>query len=393
MKKLLVLLVFLTSGLISSAKEDWNYKDYFRSDSAIVYLWDTGIKDWVLDSKQVYFYGASGKLDSVIVTSLVSDFTLSKSEYLYNEEDLLETSTNYSWNGTWTPTSRDLITYDENNNYSEIVVQSWRANNWVNIRLQKYTKFNLDGAITEFQMFDWGNNDWVYHLTDYWFYDENGQLIKRLAFLPDSSAYYQILYRYNEDGLRTEMYAQIPSGSNWINSWLQEYEYSDCGIQLSQIQYVGIGTDWVPSMKIVFFNSFNSTAFPGKKVPVCHNGHTIYISKNALKAHLAHGDCIGECTVEKNPERRGFDEKEKPEKPPFTIYPNPAREKITIKFTSYECEEFKRVELTDFNGKLIRYFNIEDNSDLTIYRNNLLPGTYYVRLAGKEVYSAVVIFK
>jgi hypothetical protein len=37
-----------------------------------------------------------------------------------------------------------------------------------------------------------------------------------------------------------------------------------------------------------------------KKVTVCHNKHTISISKNALKAHLAIGDKLGPCQQSTN---------------------------------------------------------------------------------------------
>jgi hypothetical protein len=263
----------------------------------------------------------------------------------------------------------------------------------VNLVLQKYTKYNLAGDLAEFQMFEWSSSDWVYHLTDYWFYNETGQLIKRLALLPDNLPYYQILYKYNENGLRTEMYAQLASGSSWNDSWRQDYQYNECGTQTIEIDYYGSGTEWLPEAKTVTSTSFNLEAFPGKKIPVCHNGHTIYISKNALKAHLKHGDCIGECTDEENSDKHECTEKDKPAKPPFTIYPNPAREKITIKFDNDDCIESKRVELTDFYGKILRSFNVKDNNDITIYKNSLHSGKYYIRLIGKEVYSTVVIFE
>lgn len=35
----------------------------------------------------------------------------------------------------------------------------------------------------------------------------------------------------------------------------------------------------------------------GEKVYVCHNGETLYISVNALQAHLDHGDTEGECST------------------------------------------------------------------------------------------------
>ena len=34
-----------------------------------------------------------------------------------------------------------------------------------------------------------------------------------------------------------------------------------------------------------------------KKLPVCHNGKEIWVSVQALTAHLAHGDCFGGCDV------------------------------------------------------------------------------------------------
>lgn len=33
----------------------------------------------------------------------------------------------------------------------------------------------------------------------------------------------------------------------------------------------------------------------GEKVTICHKGHTISVSENAVAAHLAHGDMIGVC--------------------------------------------------------------------------------------------------
>jgi hypothetical protein len=33
-----------------------------------------------------------------------------------------------------------------------------------------------------------------------------------------------------------------------------------------------------------------------EKVLICHNGHDINVSTNALQAHLAHGDQVGSCS-------------------------------------------------------------------------------------------------
>jgi hypothetical protein len=42
-----------------------------------------------------------------------------------------------------------------------------------------------------------------------------------------------------------------------------------------------------------------------EKVTVCHNGHAITISINALPAHQAHGDIIGDCTIPDTPPEIG----------------------------------------------------------------------------------------
>ena len=50
----------------------------------------------------------------------------------------------------------------------------------------------------------------------------------------------------------------------------------------------------------------NENAFQkNEKVTVCHNGHAITISINALAAHQAHGDVIGDCSIPETPPEIG----------------------------------------------------------------------------------------
>ncbi len=79
--------------------------------------------------------------------------------------------------------------------------------------------------------------------------------------------------------------------------------------------------------------SFNVTVLDPycgtKKVNVCHNGHTICVSVNALPAHLAHGDLLGPCDLGK----AGEPIAEIPDG--FILqdnYPNPFNPSTTIRF-------------------------------------------------------------
>lgn len=394
MKKLLILTLVFSSVLLD-AKEDWNYKNYFRSDSALIYSWNAVSLEWMLNSVQLYSY-SDNKIAEVLVKEYGTRNNVSKTNYLYGPDGQLSELDIFIWQSGWVPSSRYIYTYAGFNQYDSIYLQIWKSNSWTNNRIQKKYKYDIDGKLLEFQMIYWVNNSWSTPTTDFSTYDEQGRLIKRVAIYTNGKTDYQIIYNYDDNGLRAETYAQYPSGATWANWWFINYQYDNCSQQQSQIQYTGVLTSWVPSTKTVIFNSFKTDLYPGKKLPVCHNGHTIYISKNALKAHLAHGDCIGECTVEKTSDNNENDDKgDEITKPPFKVYPNPATDRISIRFDNEgdHNSEQRRIELTDFYGKLIKSFNFKGNGDLTIYREGLISGKYYIRLVGKEGFSLMVIFK
>jgi hypothetical protein len=322
----------------------------------------------------------------------VSGQKINKNEYTYSNEGLRLQDIQSIWQNQWIKSSRRLYTYDTDLRLSDQILQYWKDSIWINSSLQNNYMYNDSEKVLQFDINYWKNNSWQLNSTDYSTYDESGNLIRRDAYYPTGHHDYQVFYFYT-NGTLNEAYSQTNTISGWKNWWRILYTYNNCGNNTSQVRFDPLGNDWIRQTKTIFYNSFNIESYPGKKVPVCHNEHTIYISKNALKAHLAHGDCIGDCTVEKKPEGRYCDEKDKPDRPLFIIYPNPARDKITIKFNKDDCKDSKRVELTDFYGKLIKSFVIKDNDDLTIYRGNLPTGKYYIRLFGKEIHSAVVIFE
>ena len=52
------------------------------------------------------------------------------------------------------------------------------------------------------------------------------------------------------------------------------------------------------SLLIILCGSFIAfKANQGKKVSICHKGHEIGVSANAIPAHVAHGDRIGGCAT------------------------------------------------------------------------------------------------
>lgn len=369
-------------------------KPVLRTDQIIEYTWDTEKSEWAIKNGIKYNYTyENGEIQELTTSDYFTGIPISRMIHSYSPEKILKETIYQSWvSGIWINTRRDLWFSNDEGLTVEALIQLWQNDTWVN-RI-RYTDYQYDNRrLLQYTYQTWINGQWINSFYDSWQYDERGILVLREQ-IRVNIPINKFIYLVDENNFRQSL-----TLFNWINgAWLENnrrlYEYNQCGRTTAVVHQLYKDGNWVNSTRQEYIYSLSTENIKsGVKVPVCHNGHTIYISKNALKAHLAHGDCIGECTVEKIPDRRSFDEKEKQEKPPFTIYPNPAREKITIKFDKDECKDAKRLELTDFYGKLINSYNIKDFSDLTIYRDNLVSGRYFIRLVEKEVYSAVVIFE
>jgi hypothetical protein len=389
--------VLVISGSTPSHQKSGDDKYAQLVDYALSYKWDAVKNEWLVPSKVIYFYNEQNIFVQSVALSSVTNDTISRLSYYYNEDGrLVQYSTQIYSSGNWINASKYELTYNDSGNLTSLLLSNWKNGAWVYDRFQHNYVYNPEGQLESFETQRWSGTIWKNIRIEFYYYDNKGKITGSLAkdeFLINT---YQVFYYYNEFGKRTGMLVQgwDKNSGSWVDGYRDTYTYNACSLQIGRLRERFIKGQWVNESKDeIIYKSFYDNNQSLKKIPVCHNGHTIYVSKNAVPAHLAHGDCIGECAVEKKPERQTFDEKEKSEKPPFTIYPNPASEKITIKFDKDECKESKKVELTDFYGKLIKSFDIKDNSDLTIYRDNLLSGKYYIRLIGKEVYSGVVIFE
>jgi len=365
---------------------DIAYRNYFRTDSAYVYRWNITASDWELYQVQHYLY-TDGRLTQLLTRNYQTGTDAALSVYVYNSSGRTESSTNYSWAGTWVPSTRYLNEYDFQGRTVSIKLQKWVNGEWAEERLQQNYVYDTENRVIGYETIYWRNNAWTPPTVNVQYYNELGQLENVIATRPGGAIDFRIIYEYNESGLMAQFYTQYPLGDGWSNWNLRSFQYDGCGGRHTQIQYSGEGPNWVPSTKTEFFASFSFDLYNRRKVPVCHNGITIWIAKEAVPAHLRHGDCIGEC----------LEERIRPEavdrKPPFTVYPNPARERITVSFEDdWNCEG-KRIELTDFAGNLIKSYPVRDNAAIIIERGRLRSGQYLLRLVGNEVYSLSVIFE
>lgn len=384
----LSVLLLIAGAVEMHAADDNAYLNYLKTDSAYVYVWDLTTSDWMLNQVQYYSY-TEGRLTELLTRSYHTGNDVALSVYTYNSYGRNETSTNFSWAGTWVPTTRYINEYDLLERTSSVRLQKWVNGEWLQERVQQNYQYDAHDKLIGFETIYWRNNAWTLPTVSDLSYNAPGLLEYHLATRPGGNIDYRIVYEYNEMGLMTKFYTQYPLGAGWSNWNLRTIQYNDCGRKSGQTNYTGEGPNWNPSTRTELFTSFDENQFHGKKVAICHKGrNTLWISISALPAHLRHGDCLGECLNEK---------KNSPsieEEPPFTFFPNPGREMITIRFSPDLCCEQMRVELTDFSGKRIKTYPVSDNSDLVIERGNLKSGYYNVRLIiGTEAYSQTFIFE
>jgi len=398
MKRIYLLAFACLLGLSLSGqkgKGELIYEPVLKTDRIIEYAWDTEKSEWALKNSIKYSYTyENGETRTVTTSDYFTGIPVSQIIYSYTVDKVLQETLFQNWvSGEWESTRREFWFTNDEGLTVEMIIQLLENGSWVNRK--RYADYQYDNRrLIQYTQQNWSRGEWVNSYYDAYYYDEIGRLVSRQTTGINDIPKTRWLYFTGENNQRQSSTIYGWTNGVWVEVSRRLFEYNQCGKKTADVFQLYKDGNWINSTRQEYIYSLSAENLkPGMKVPVCHNGNTIYISVNALKAHLAHGDCIGECTVEKEPGKHGFEDKGKQEKPPFTIYPNPAREKITIKFDTDESEDLKRVELTDFYGKLLKSFNIKGNSDLTIYREKLLGGKYYVRLIGKEVYSAVVIFE
>lgn len=114
------------------------------------------------------------------------------------------------------------------------------------------------------------------------------------------------------------------------------------------------------------------------KVFLCHNGHTISISTNAVPAHLTHGDLLGNCAHETEAGAKLLANGTVP-----TLYPNPATNKAYVVLSLTENEQVS-VSVIDMGGRVV----------MTPIQKSLKAGTQQIELnttqLGKGSYFVVI---
>jgi len=167
------------------------------------------------------------------------------------------------------------------------------------------------------------------------------------------------------------------------------YYYNPCGTQTSTETEKWSDGSWQPDSRSDIYYHVELTSGT-KKVPICHNGKTRYVSINALDGFLARGACLGECT-EESYESISFagNEANIGKKLPFIVYPNPSSDWVTVKMHNDDCRA-SSIMLLDYSGRVIREIDPGGSKEIEIDLSYLRSGNYILKVTADTVYSTVI---
>jgi len=197
---------------------------------------------------------------------------------------------------------------------------------------------------------------------------------------PDNASYYWEF----EDGTPSTSTQQNPTGIIFSNN----LGYKNVKLIVSRN---GCTDEVNDTLQVVSGLSDN-----GNKVTVCHNGNLISVSINALAAHLAHGDCIGECSS--GSANRFINNASNDASIAMLfdvdIMPNPSNSECFIKLSGVSNnKENVKIEVANSLGQHVAelYNSPSSNNEIQIRfeTKNLSSGLYFI----KTTYAGQISFK
>jgi hypothetical protein len=385
--KTVILYLILMPASVGAQTSDPPF--WFITDSIQSYSYNSLNDTWDFSGATYNFY-LSGNLDSTI-TAGSNRQPQANTIYSYENGVIKEALSLVLNAGIWVQSQHQSFIYDSYGLLSERVVTKWDGTQWQNLNRFNYT-YNINNQLLRYDRAVWRNDSWTDFSVDSLFYNIDNLLFERSARLLSSGDYLtRILYDYDQLGKASYQTRQNYLNGNWVNASRVSYLYDPCGNQNGTITESWIEGAWRNVSKNVIFLDYIVNP-DVKKVPICFNGITIYIKKTVIDSYLRRGACLGECLSSKNgKETKGEEAQQQPLKAPFTVYPVPATDKITISQTESDFI-ISRVELIDWSGNTLKVINQPDNGDITIYRAGLKSGQYIVRVYSDQVFSIVVVF-
>ena len=311
--------------------------------------------------------------------------------------------------------NRQLYSYRRDGFKTEYLYQEWIADTWKDRMLVKYFPDDDDKlAREEFSSLDekgvWvpyqqhlysydylgrislylrkmsdRNGGWYDFSENIWTFNDDDQLLQRIEKrVADDYVIWTESYYYG-DGIKpterirqTMRYDPVLGYNTLTNDTRQLYFYDEFNDPEVMEQYKWMNNEWVYAGASHYYYSF----IPGRKVTMCHNGHTISVAPQAVRAHLAHGDLMGACGNENKESffRSGRTLKSAVES--SKVFPNPASDHFELVLRP--DHGYKTAVLISKDGRIVRSQDVNYRERAVFEISGLRSGQYILKLQGES---------
>ncbi len=351
-----------------------------KLDSVVNYLKESDTEQYTPLDVFIYQFDRNDHYTEIERLSLPSRTPVNRQNYFFDSDGRKSYYILQYWDGTgYFDNNRSDYYYDESGRLSREVFSGFTAEGVREPYQQHFYNYDDQGVTLTYlrQMKD-VSGDWYDFSYKNYIYNEAGQLIERNEQrIADDVIFWAETFTYGASGRTstrvrlTLKYNPATGTSELVNLNKQIYSYDIFGEMSAYHVETWINGVWVLTGKSVYYRSF----LKGRKVAVCHNGHTLMLPPPAVVAHLRHGDYLGCCECQWNP---GHHQENRPGKKDqdfsIVVFPNPATSEITVYLPDVPG---KPVALTlhSKNGSLVLRKKMSGQSE-TYNVSHLLPGSY-----------------
>lgn len=251
-----------------------------------------------------------------------------KTEFTHTGDFLTE-SINYDWlDNNWEPSNRQVNTYNASNLIIETISQTWDETNnfWLNTSKTEYT-FNPNNSINIATIFDWNssNNTWENDVRETHTYSGN---------------------------VLTSKESDSWNGSTWLNDILRNYTYDSNDFLIETLKKNWDSSNFENDNRILRTN--NTDGNPTEMIT-----QTWFFGTwlNGTRDRRTYPNCES-LSIEKLIKNE------------FNIYPNPAKNELTV-----NSKTTGTLTIIDTNGRLLKTLNIKNNIN-TLDISNINSGLY-----------------
>lgn len=339
----------------------YSYNVNGNLDKKIWFIWDTQMNDWTMIKGHTYTYDPTRNLTNTYTfkwNSVTKRWENCSWElYFRNQNSSQIIKTIHKWdpeNNIWFPCKCEECYYNANGNPTEFIFYDWDSKSceWIKKERENWT-YNERGNLTENKCSVWDNetNCWITRKCDVFTYDTNENLTEELnmSLEPETNtwAYNYIKFIYNGNTTITEQINILwnPGTDMYLKSYKRvDYTYDLEGNITEEMIYRWDSeiNEWQPYEMKLYYWSVISTTIPG----------------NSLENV-------------------------------YTVYPNPFTDYTTISLP--DSEATKSVEIIDSYGRIVRTVTDIESNRVTIYRENLPAGIYFIRISGDYLFTTKVI--